>query len=274
MHSCIITPSSKVVVGDVQPLTFAGSQYVPYGTYYDAEMGQQVDLYHAKQGMGFSNGCGSEWKFFHNNAKPHDDEQFSIKILCDRSHKHPKSHVLAAFQRQNLAHDARLAAPAHRIIKVIDKDKVYWGYLTGRCTGIGEYQGMGDLDDMWCDYDYNRDQARDAMQAALAALQEFDSAVDGNVDISDIEEKLEEAFNDKFPFDNYEDFAEDAVGSGVISLYNNLQEVDVSGTQNDWGDIGDTVDCMVLGGDLHSCNMGEWQGSVVCIDFGHHSIRG
>lgn len=274
MHTVNISPSETVTVVDTSPLTFEGSQYVPYGTYYDTELKQQVDLYHAKQGMGFSSGCGSEWKFFHNNAKPHDDEQFAIKILGAGCHKNDKSHVLATFQRQNLAHDARLAAPAHRIIKVIDKTKVHWGYLTGRCTGIGNYQGMGDLDDMWHDYEYNRDQAKDAMQEAINAMNAFDDSIDGCLDTSGIECTLEEAFHDKFPFDNYEDFAEDAVGGDVIRLYNDLQEVEVSGTQNDWGDIGDTVHCMVLGGDLHSCNIGEWKGSVVCIDFGHHSIRG
>lgn len=274
MHSCIITPSSKIVVGDVQPLTFDGSRYVPYGTYYDSEMNQQVDLYHSKDGLGYGSSSGSEWKFFHNNADCHREDQFSIKILNAGCHKYPKSHVLAAFQRQTLAHNEGLAPPALRIIKVIDKNKVHWGYLTGRCENVGDHQGVGDFEEMWRDYEYDRDQARDAMQTAIAAMQEFDSSVDGCVDTSDIEEKLQEAFYEKFPYDNYEDYIEGEVGFEVTALYNSLQELDVSGTQNDWGDIGDTVDCMVLGGDLHSGNMGEWQGSVVCIDFGHHSIRG
>ena len=278
MHTCTITPSASLVVNDTAPLTFDGMQWVPYGTYYDTELKMQVDLYHPTDDMlKRISDSGSQWAFFSNNANTEDDDQFAIKVL-----RHPyyggvdKSEAFSTFQRQALAYDSGVAPPVHRMIKVMGKDKenkpkVFWGYTTSVADSIGEYGSADGYQDEFDDWYHEKTQAWSAFEDLRNA---YDNLTSHCSDVTDRSEGVEAELEEMYPahIESVEEYCEWRGIDLCGDLQSSLENLDIAGTQVYHEPLGIVYTSGCLGSDLHSGNIGIYQGNVVCIDFGYHSI--
>lgn len=78
--------------------------------------------------------------FILNNAKPHNDNHFALKVY------NTLTEAAAAWERQSIAARKDLAPPVRRLCKfVYPNGKVYWGYQTCVASHIERVSGIGCL---------------------------------------------------------------------------------------------------------------------------------
>lgn len=83
---------------------------------------------------------GVQSLFVHNNAKPHNDNHYALKVY------NTLTEAAAAWERQSLAARKDLAPPVRRLCKfVCPNGKVYWGYQTCVASHIERVSGIRDL---------------------------------------------------------------------------------------------------------------------------------
>jgi hypothetical protein len=280
MHTCTITPSASLVVNSTEPLTFDGMQWVPYGTYFDTELQCQVDLFHPTDDMlRRITDSGSQWLFFMNNANRNNDNQYAIKILkypYRSSQDTSREEAFSTFQRQQLASLAGLAPPCQRMVKIMGKDKenrpkVYWGYTTSVASNIGEYGSAECYEDEFQDWYHEKRQAWDAIESLRSA---YDNLISYCSDVEDMTDEAEQTVEENYPshIESVEEYCEWRGYDLCGDLKESLENVDISGTQVYHEALGVVYTTGHLGSDLHSANIGTYQGNTVCIDFGYHSI--
>lgn len=271
---------SKVIPGSRLAPSFAGEKYSATAYVYDTEMEEWVSFYWLDKPIQTTDG-GAQCEWIKNNAHADDPDQFGIKLTSlTVGDGTVKSAAFAMYQRQQRAAEEGFAPPVHGMCcaKYYDKGNqridVYWGYLS--C--VADMDGCPTNPDAEYEYEQYCDQ-RKALQdcrESIANILDNESAVTGR-QMRNILEAVDENLDcPKYTMGFNSWCAEN--GHELVDtsdLSDELCNISLIGLQNDWHPVGYVFEYgSKMGGDLHANNVGMWDGRLVCIDFGYHSVMG
>lgn len=259
--------------------SFEGQEFVPDQYLFDEELGEWVSFYWIDIKFSPSDG-GAQSLWLANNAEIENENEFGIKITrqnMNRSGGTAKSAAFAMYQRQKIAAENGYAPPVHGMCCFRHLDKkhntltTYWGYLSSvaQCVDCLEYCEDAYADfDSYCEEQREKHEKAGEIEAMLedmgcyarTIMNEIYGEIGPSADDLDFIEWCEQ--NERQPY------------AGIENLKDGLSNIDISDLQSDWNVIGSAIGShRYMGGDLHTRNVGYWNGDLVCIDFGHHCVE-
>ena len=266
--------------------SFDGQIYDPRAYLWDTELQEWVSFYWSDHRVSHD-GAGAQSIWLENGASVDNEDEFGIKLTSRRVQEgsNAKAAAFAMYQRQKAAAEHGAAPPVHGMccFKVYDKVRseviTYWGYLScvAEVNEDLEYsqEALDAWDNLCSEYESKREHL-DAIESALDDLgftgrcaanfirQITDDCGLVDPDDMDRDEWMRERADDG-DFELYD---------GMSDLKETLSDICLDGYQSDWKPIGTTLDGYYsMGGDLHACNVGYWQGNLVAIDFGYHCMN-
>jgi len=260
--------------------SFVGEKYKPTAYLFDVELNEWVSFYWIDAAKYRSSSGGAQCCWLDNNAEIDNENHFGIKLTGQNHGKgNAKSAALAMYQRQKLAAEYGYAPPVHGMccVKRYDKDLgqviTLWGYLSCRAM-LDEIDNNPEAEAQFEEYVEecrNAWEKHEELEEHLNNLDWISSRTQSKM--------LCYAEDDVgYPHPDYISYSDwcnenDIQPLDIIDLYNGLSELDTSGLQHDFFEIGHKYpDNTYMGHDLHRENVGIWQGYQVCIDFGYHCV--
>lgn len=120
--------NTHIAIGFHPTHGFAGMKYMPYATLFHPVFGP-VDLYDLRTCL-TRDGSGASSSFFTNGAHVDAPLEYGLKLFNAEPESMSMIEAWASKQRQDRAVEFSAAPPTHRMIRVLYKQNICWGYQT------------------------------------------------------------------------------------------------------------------------------------------------
>jgi hypothetical protein len=239
--------------------SFENALFSPVSSYYDETLGEEVADY-GELVLTFTQFTeGTVALFIYNNAEPHNDLEYGIKVFDYGTEKDCKEEAYNSFIRQKAAAKEGLAPPAHFMVRVTKKGRVCYGYTTSvadytQYVLLPEVEASGMYDDYVICFEIDKKEAINNT-TRITQIDSFNS-------LHEVADNLLAELEEINPMD-----------FDAWACYNEYDIVDTYQLQSKLEAVQVSIDGreVYLGGDLHSGNIGYYKGDLVCVDFSHHS---
>ena len=274
--SCVRVPKSAP--------SFPNQEFTPTSYVFDEELNEWVSIYFlSDDGFPHYTSGGAQCVWFDNGAQQHNANEFGIKLTSiNLGNSTAKIAAYAMYQRQQVAADRGVAPPVHGMCCFKWYDTMnqmlhtFWGYLSSVADTEADVSLNADSEYEYRSYVMEIERMAEKMDAIIEALDELDITHRQRDRIVDsIYEEVNFVSIDDIP--SFEEWCHDNDMEihDLDDLRNGLNDVSIAGLQHDWSPINCKFDAgATLGGDLHRGNVADWQGNIVCIDFGFHCVEG
>lgn len=268
---------ATIIVHDTKPKSFQSEQYKSHGTYWDATLQHQVDLYQWSQ-FGYT-GSGAQCRWYLNNACHDCDAEFGIKLFSGnrmegRPNENGMLEAVSSHALQERLAEHGLAPHVGRLVKVIRTIPatpliaahyhVYWGYQSAVADIECTVEGDDDVQYMYQEYINQRVSAREEVDRLCRELEEIGVSPDAQDLLC--QQDMEEG-EDK----DFEEWCEDnGYSVEMDTLCCAIDAVDMTGIADPRGGVFDYD--IRASNDLHCNNVGYCHGELVMIDCGRHAF--